>query len=173
MKEAALEQVGASDWQTPHNGDFARYVEELTGGQAQVTLDEPGRVRRASERLGVPLAQAGDVARHDVRLPATAAGAAVRASAADMRTAASAVLDKVRLGLLLLTAVQIVLLAIFSLGSLVGVAVSLFFWWLVGRAKQLLREAGAVRQRQIEAVADARRHGAERSAEQGKGAPKA
>lgn len=39
------------DWDTPKDGDFARYVERLSAPRAAATLDEPGRVPHASEMI--------------------------------------------------------------------------------------------------------------------------
>ena len=60
MSDILLFQRTRRDWDTPRNGDFAQYVERLTGGQAVLTLDEPGRVpgfaERAARRAALPAA---------------------------------------------------------------------------------------------------------------------
>lgn len=136
MKDASLVQLGHATWQTPRHGDFARYVEELTGGQASVTLDEPGRVPRLSERTA---SVASAPSRRPFPAPAKAHSASDGSGEfADMGHAIGKVLSAIRWGLLLITLIQIGLFMVLSLGSVVGVGASLLGWWLVGRLKQAM-----------------------------------
>lgn len=151
MKEAALIPVGIAAWQTPRNGDFARYVEQLTGGQAHVTLDEPGRVARWSESRRPPattsdsvlqtLAQPQQRAGQQV-LPATQRTQRDTSDVQAARKAVSLVAGKVQWGVFLLVLLQVIVLVIFSKGSVTGVVMTGLVWWLVGRVKRLLDGAG-------------------------------
>ena len=169
MKDAALVQVGIAAWQTPRNGDFARYVEQLTGGRARVTLDEPGRVRRMSERTAALASPSSTAARVLAQMPpGPAAEMGTASDAAAMRGSVASVLAKMRWGLMLLTLVQLGFLAILSLGSFVGVGASLVLWWLLGRVTQVVHGVGASQNRSSEVLAEARRELLSRAAEQRK-----
>ncbi len=156
MKDAVLVQLGITAWQTPRHGDFARYVEQLTGGQARVTLDEPGRVPRFSERAAHGPRMDGNAARvgrHQAapaRVPDAAAGSAsgddsgaAPGEFTAVRSSVSTVLGAFRWGLFLITVVQLGLLIVLSLGSIVGFGASLLVWWLVGRVKSWVDSAGS------------------------------
>lgn len=144
MKDASLVQVGHATFQTPRNGDFALYVEQLTGGQAQLTLDEPGRVQRLSERT----AKAFPVQARGGRALA-AAGPAGPALATDAPSEFAAlgqsvrrVLGVIRWSLLLAAVVQVGFLIVLSLGSFIGLGASLLVWWLLGRVMRLMDGVG-------------------------------
>lgn len=147
MKDAVLAQLGSAAWQTPRHGDFARYVEQLTGGQARVTLDEPGRVPRFSERtaqlprVDVQASRGGDLKWTPPGTSDVASADALSEFTA-IRSSVSTVLGAVRWGFFLLTVVQLGLLIVLSLGSAIGVGASLVVWWLVGRVKSLIDSAG-------------------------------
>lgn len=167
MKDAALVQLGSAAWQTPRNGDFADYVERLTGGQAHVTLDEPGRVWRWSERTslartasGVPVLADTDGEPQRADAPVVLSG-----DAAAARGAAARVIGKIRWGLMLLTLLQIGLLVVVGVGTIVGVGISALLWWVFGRAKGLVEGGSAIPAKQSEALAQARRELVARAAE--------
>lgn len=126
MKQLPATQALHPEWDTPSDGDFARYLERLTALQAVRLPEEPGRVPHLTETMQrfKPSAAAGAPA----DLPDLQA----------LKAPVAGVLSLVQVGLFLVVVIQVAVLALAGLGSAVGVAAAMLAWWVVGRWKRAL-----------------------------------
>ena len=151
------------EWDTPPEGDFAAYVERLTGPRPAATLvsPQPAPAATIAEPISPPPGLVPDA-------PARAAGPA---SPADGLQALPALFSGVRVArafLLSLTLVHAVTLLVWGRGSWVGLLMMASLWWGLGRmgviASQLLGHAGA-RTSVLQAQARVRQKALQRASE--------
>lgn len=116
------------EWDTPQDGDFARYVERLTAAHRVTLPEEPGRVLHAVEAMR----------QHRAPAAASRAGAAVPGPARP--TLATALRWLLPGFLLLVVLAPLVSLTWAGLGPVLLLVIAVLAWWLVGRWRRTLAE---------------------------------
>lgn len=105
------------EWDTPPDGDFARYVERLTSAQA--SAKPPARVQPQERKAARP--------------PANVGAAAAPPDLAPLLAPFAGVLQIARAVLLVLTLAHAAAFFVLNKGSLPGLLFMGFLWWGLGR----------------------------------------
>lgn len=127
-----------NDWDTPADGDFARYVERLSAAQALHPAAPAHLQGNVPTAPAAAVASAPVPARAPAPVPAPSSPGAVQGVSA---TGVAGLLRAVRVVLLLLVIAQAVALFYFNVGLMPLMLFSAGLWFFLGRLQRVLSRA--------------------------------